>query len=215
MVAILKQFSSLPNFKMEKTKVFIPKGSKIEIIGWIADDLTDPENTLSFILQDTGKEYDAFYWSAFCWPYKVRNSKVNTWLRTGRLPNHMELFSVNDVLYHLKIDGSLCKVKGPIPAPPAHARGFVYYPHNNPSELRTFMLETNNTEEDLKMLFDSYVGSKKSDVHFRVEIEWAVKKSKVTEKPTAADIARAEFLVGYNKQDKILVSVPTNAFKPE
>jgi hypothetical protein len=191
-----------------KAPIYIPKGKDVHVIAYTIDDMFDPESTLSFILQDSKKEYEPFYWPAFCWPYKVRNSKIEKFFKFGALPNHMDLRSINDISYNLIINNTLCRHRG---YSDIGKRSFSYYSYDNSSATKTY--EVGNDKTVLyKLIYDSFVGSKMLCPNYQIDVHWVVINGKVIEDPTEQQLTRANTIIGYEHREKILVSVPARSF---
>lgn len=199
-----------------KKTTIIPYGSSItgtslryiEVIGWVADNINDPENTLSFILQDLEKKYPPFYWPAFCVPFKVRKQKIAKWLGTGKLPNHTDFADKNLLYYNLIINNKKSKVLSTF-SNANHVHGFTYHILGDAAN-KTYRFEMSNIDnkELLTMLFDSYVGSVRRIDLFKVNITFYVHRGRVyTESNTS------EELVGYTNAEEVLVVLPSKSFQ--
>lgn len=193
--------------------VFKPIGAHLRVLAWHADNIFDPEHTLGFTLQDINELYPPFEWPAFCWPFKVRNDKVQRWLKTGKLPANMDLINVAYTPYNLIIGDDLCKVKETLPERTGHARGFLFYPVKNTTAIMRYHMLDEEREKNMQMLLNSYVGAVKSRVHFELHVDWYIYKAQVHESTDLRKIGLSSKLIGYNKRDKILLTVPTAAFK--
>lgn len=180
----------------------------VEVIGWVADNINDAENTLSFVLQDVEKKCPSFYWPAFCVPFKVRKQKIAKWLGTGKLPNHTDFADKNLLYYNLIINNKKCKVISTF-GTENHTRGFTYHIIGDAAN-KTYRFEMSNADrkELLTMLFNSYIGSIRRTDLFKVNVTFYVHRGRVY---TESNISEA--LVGYTNAEEVLVVLPSKSFQ--
>jgi len=193
--------------------VFAPIGLKLRIKGWVAENIASPQETLSFILQDKESLYPEFFWPAYCWPFKVRKKKVDAFVNTGRLPNHMDHVNEYGAVYNLIMDGKYCKHDKYVFIDSTHGRGFMYYPIGEPNAIRRYIMHEKDLETNLNILFNSYIGSIRPRHNFQLEAIWYTLNGVVHQIESSRHIEHADQLIGVNVQDKVLISVPFASFQ--
>lgn len=193
-----------------------------EVIGFKVDDPMNSEGTLVFQLRDVNKMYPKFYWPAYCWPFYVRNGKIERWIRIGQLPPHMDLTrmvisgsSEKLIRYNLIINGRYSKWLELLPDRKGHKRGFKYhYASDLPSASRIMYVDYDETKSEmLNIFFNSFVGARYPKLDFQLSVEWFIHNGRVYGAKELTDIRHADILIGYTQRNNFLISVPATAFR--